>query len=703
MNRLVVGSLAWLATVFAVPVGAATFVVDSTTDAVDLLPGDGTCATLAGECTLRAAVQEANALSGSDSIVVPAGTYVLTLAGVEDHAMSGDLDVTDALAITGAGAATTIIDGNDTSGVFDVHSGSFQLDGVTVQHGRSENGLAGGITAVVPITVTTSVVRANHGYTGGGIFAPSGVTLVGTTVTENLADFIAGGLAATSGTIRDSTIAENALGSSAFFGGRDVACNGSGTLAIANSTIEELFSLAYCNPPPGFGCVPAPDIVLANVTAETVDFEQFGPGGSVTARNSIIVVNQAPLISQGYNLVQAGGASVTGDPTGNQIGVDPRLGPLADNGGPTPTRLLLAGSPALNAANPAAPGSGGVACEATDQRGLVRPIGPRCDIGAVESQCGDGVVQPEEACDDGNLTNGDGCDVNCTVSACGNGVVAPGEQCDDGNTTAGDCCSPTCQFEPSGSPCPDDGNVCRDDVCDGAGACTHPPNFGPCSDGNPCTDDACNAGGVCVGTPNSAPCSDGSPCTTGDHCSGGFCVPGEGCDPCLTCDFVAGCVMPACSLVPATRASLQVRRGTTAARDKLLYRWEDGPVAKASFADPRLVTPRFCIYDADGGVLLSALAPDDACAAGCWTESSRGYRYSNPALDPDGLSSMKLGSGDRGQVRVKGKGADLGLAGLPFDPPVRVRVLGHDAGACFGADFTVATRSSDTEFRARLP
>jgi len=703
MQTLLLGSLVWIMVFSAIPVAAATFLVDSTTDAVDLLPGDGACATLAGECTLRAAVQETNALPGVDAVTLPAGTYVLTLVGLEEHAVSGDLDVRDALTITGAGAASTVVDGNGTSAVFDVAAGSLALSDMTVQHGLQESGRAGGISSVTgPLTLTNCIVRDNHGYIGGGVAAFAGTTIVATTVRDNLADFIGGGIAIVSGTIRDSTFAANTLGPGAPLGGRDIACNGGGALLIANSTIDDLFTFAYCDPPPSLSCVPAPDIVLANVTAENVQFLAAGPGGSVTARNSIIRANNAGLISQGYNLIQVNNAAVVGDTTGNQIGVDPLLGPLADDGGPTPTRPPLPGSPAVDAANPAAPGSGGVACEATDQRGLARPVGPRCDIGAVESRCGDGIVQPGEPCDDGNPTNGDGCDVNCTVSACGNHVLAPGEQCDDGNTTAGDCCSATCLFESAGGSCPDDGNVCRDDVCDGAGVCTHPPNFGPCSDGNPCTDDACNAGGICLGTPNSAPCSDGDVCTDGDQCSGGFCVSGPGCDPCLTCDAFAGCVMPTCTLVPATRASLRLRQGATDARDKLSYRWQDGPLAKADFADPRVVTPRLCVYDAAGDVVLSPGAPEEACPNGCWTDTTRGYRYVDRTLDPDGISSMKLNAGDEGRIRVKGKGANLGLDGLPPTLPVRVRVLGQN-GSCFGADFTTATRSSATEFRARLP
>ncbi len=61
--------------------------------------------------------------------------------------------------------------------------------------------------------------------------------------------------------------------------------------------------------------------------------------------------------------------------------------------------------------------------------------------------CGDGVVGPGEACDDGNGTDGDGCDHNCTVSACGNGIVGPpAEECDDGNTADGDGCSSVCRL-----------------------------------------------------------------------------------------------------------------------------------------------------------------------------------------------------------------------------------------------------------------
>src|SRR6266404_8283088 len=80
------------------PAAAAMFTVNDTADAVDAVLGDGTCATAGGTCPLRAAIQEANALPGPDTIMVPAGTYLLTVGGAaarcEDAAAQGDLDIT---------------------------------------------------------------------------------------------------------------------------------------------------------------------------------------------------------------------------------------------------------------------------------------------------------------------------------------------------------------------------------------------------------------------------------------------------------------------------------------------------------------------------------------------------------------------------------------------------------------------------------
>jgi len=126
--------------------------------------------------------------------------------------------------------------------------------------------------------------------------------------------------------------------------------------------------------------------------------------------------------------------------------------------------------------------------------------GDGCDANCTPTACGNGIATAGELCDDGNTTGGDGCRADCTVEACGDGIVDPTEACDDGNLAAGDCCSASCAFESAGAQCGDDGNVCTDDACDGVGSCAHPANGAPCTDGDGCTiADVC-AGGSCGGT-----------------------------------------------------------------------------------------------------------------------------------------------------------------------------------------------------------
>jgi cysteine-rich repeat protein len=65
----------------------------------------------------------------------------------------------------------------------------------------------------------------------------------------------------------------------------------------------------------------------------------------------------------------------------------------------------------------------------------------------VVAVCGNQIIEAPEACDDGNLVDGDGCDSNCMPTGCGNGIVTAGEACDDGNLIDGDCCSAVCVSE----------------------------------------------------------------------------------------------------------------------------------------------------------------------------------------------------------------------------------------------------------------
>ena len=101
------------------------FTVDVTDDTVDFIPGDGYCADYGGNCSLRAAIQETNALAGEDTINVPLGNVTLSIEGQGENAgETGDLDITDNLTIIGNGA--TNIDANYIDRVFQIH------DGITV-------------------------------------------------------------------------------------------------------------------------------------------------------------------------------------------------------------------------------------------------------------------------------------------------------------------------------------------------------------------------------------------------------------------------------------------------------------------------------------------------------------------------------------------------------------------------------------------
>jgi CSLREA domain-containing protein len=175
-----------------------TFVVGSPTDAVDASPGNDLCATSLAECTLRAAIMEANGLPGLDHVVVHFGTYSLAIgpAGGNDAA-SGDLNVTGDLALIGDGAPTTIIQG--TGGwlerIFRIDGVYAQIAGVTIRNGGRNfsttpdcgSAAGGGICSTGTLTVIDSVIRDNKGLSngGGGIYSVGTLAVLSTTVMNN--------------------------------------------------------------------------------------------------------------------------------------------------------------------------------------------------------------------------------------------------------------------------------------------------------------------------------------------------------------------------------------------------------------------------------------------------------------------------------------------------------------------------------------
>ncbi len=352
---------------------AATFVVNDVTDAVDMTPADNMCLTAGGKCTLRAAVQQANALAGHDTIMLPAGTYKLTISGrCEDAAATGDLDITDDLTITGAGAATTIIDGGGIDRVFDVWA-PLGVSGVAIRNGNpgtmlcpsGQLPLGGGIysaagMSTASVALTNVIVTDNTATHGGGIENDLGSTLVvsGVTVSGNMASVAGGGIENEAGapgaTLTNVTVSGNTAGTGA-------GVSNDGNLTLSFVTISG-------NPLDGSGDHTIRNTILAN--------------GSSGANCS----GGGTLLAEDHNLDSGSTCGFT-DPS-DLINRNPDLGPLQDNGGPTFTHALAAGSPAIDA------GSGDCPPPATDQRGVARPVdgngdgSAACDIGAFEFQPG---------------------------------------------------------------------------------------------------------------------------------------------------------------------------------------------------------------------------------------------------------------------------------------------------------------------------
>ncbi|HYU33220.1 MAG TPA: CSLREA domain-containing protein [Thermoanaerobaculia bacterium] len=349
----------------AIPAAAKVFIPTTTNDTPD-----GSCEL---DCSLRDAITEANQSPGFDAIVLAPGTYQLGSFGpADDLNATGDLDVRDDLAIIGASAERTIIEGS-TERVFDIQAGTtVEITGVTIRNGRTQVvGNGGGIRNAGVLTLSRVLVTGNNAGAGagGGIYSSGGgssLTVAQSAVTGNSAATLGGGIALDGAlTLTDSTISGNLAGT---IGGGIYAFNNSDA-EITNVTITANQAVFQAG----------------GLFAESVPFQTTD---RPVLRNTILAGNTAPTdrdcggapASAGHNILGVGGTCI--DFTAGKsdlVGTaatprDPKLGPLANNGGTTPTHALLAGSPALGAA---------ASCTPTDQRGVDRTAGT-CDIGAFE-------------------------------------------------------------------------------------------------------------------------------------------------------------------------------------------------------------------------------------------------------------------------------------------------------------------------------
>jgi hypothetical protein len=340
----------------AVEIPSQTFTVLNTNDS--------------GAGSLRQAILDANASPGIDTIVFDAGvTGTITLT-------SGELLITDCLFINGPGANQLAVDGNHASRVFNIGSGiDVTISGLTITNGTAGDNGGGIANYGATLTISSCTLSGNSttgGYNGGGIYNQgTTLTITNSTLSGNSTIsggggggiFNYGGFGPSTLTITNSTLS----GNSTTYGGGIYSY--ASTLTITNSTLSGNSATS------GGGGIykDSSTLTIGNTILKT------GASGENIFNNS------DPVTSLGYNLSNDGTGPNNG--TTDQINTDPLLGPLQDNGGPTFTHALLAGSPAINAGDPSFDPNVFDPPLLYDQRGsgFSRVSNSRIDIGAFES------------------------------------------------------------------------------------------------------------------------------------------------------------------------------------------------------------------------------------------------------------------------------------------------------------------------------
>jgi predicted outer membrane repeat protein len=250
----------------------------------------------------------------------------------------------------------SILDNNsvtgDGGGLYNV-AGTATLSQVTVSNNSATDG--GGIYNDGTATLTGVTLIGNYGNShGGGIANWENVSIINSTLSNNIA-FLGGGLFTLDGT---ATLTQVTLSSNSASSGGGIKTLDRGVVSLTHVTLSN-----------NSGGAIAHDRYASSFTLKNVILNQGAQGGNCNLGK--------PLISNGFNLSSDNSCGL--NQAGDQHNVDPRLGPLADNGGPTRTHILLPGSPAIDAGQ-CVPGL------TTDQRGLPRLQGLACDVGAVERQ-----------------------------------------------------------------------------------------------------------------------------------------------------------------------------------------------------------------------------------------------------------------------------------------------------------------------------
>ncbi|MCA9101723.1 MAG: hypothetical protein KDA63_11260 [Planctomycetales bacterium] len=267
------------------------------------------------------------------------------------------------------------------------NSGTLNVIGTTISYNNSRGGFVGGVLNDGVASLVECTITGHAGASVGGLINSGTVTLQSCTVSSNSGSVLSGGLS-NSGTMRlqNSTISGNQLNAGAGgLGGAGVYnAYASQSLIIENCTITLNRALSSV----GTGGLHDEGNHLA-ILHNSIFVGNFRGSGNERSDLSVIFpldgISSNNLVGVSFAFTQLG---ITDGSNGNQLGVtDAKLGPLADNGGPTLTHALLAGSPAIDVGNPTAlAGMGGVPL--FDQRGspFDRVENGRIDIGAFEVQ-----------------------------------------------------------------------------------------------------------------------------------------------------------------------------------------------------------------------------------------------------------------------------------------------------------------------------
>jgi hypothetical protein len=360
----------------AAPAPAAEIEASELNDAPDHDLGDGICDADAvaanvdhdsdpatpplGQCTLRAAVQTANAEPGPDTILLRSSRYALSSSGPgEDAAATGDLDVTGALTVVGGGFRATLIDGRRLGDrIFDVLPGSaLALSQASLLSGKAprpelDSGVAGVlgdggcVRAAAPVTVSDAFFYACTAAADGGCASTtSALELTDSVFSHCRAQSEGGGLAV--GAAGDATLARVTAARCKAASGGGAAVRGA--LSLTNGT----FTLNRAQLGGAVAVLGAgnADIAHSTLAANRRDNLALVPGavGAISATSSVVSGAKTDCTgavgSGGGNL--EGGTSCGFSGPNDQQDQDPLLRPLAYDGA-VPTAALQAGSPAID-------------------------------------------------------------------------------------------------------------------------------------------------------------------------------------------------------------------------------------------------------------------------------------------------------------------------------------------------------------------